>query len=185
MSSRLSSCAPPHWSVLSPPPPPQDADWFDQYSWSLFKAMSHMLCIGGYWIIRHWAAKMYHFHSNRLRPLPSAESHWHVAHPTQYDLGRHLLCTLSRTHDQPNSVTRLIEKAVSRKGKRLTEASQANTHWCLPFPYSSNKWRSTWLTENYLVTCEFALVITLSIGIKANSSTKTPFLMNFPNDCER
>ncbi|KAH9497395.1 Potassium/sodium hyperpolarization-activated cyclic nucleotide-gated channel 3 [Dermatophagoides farinae] len=24
----------------------QDADWFDQYSWSLFKAMSHMLCIG-------------------------------------------------------------------------------------------------------------------------------------------
>ncbi|KAJ6221196.1 hypothetical protein RDWZM_007008 [Blomia tropicalis] len=24
----------------------QEADWFDQYSWSLFKAMSHMLCIG-------------------------------------------------------------------------------------------------------------------------------------------
>ncbi|XP_017483037.1 PREDICTED: potassium/sodium hyperpolarization-activated cyclic nucleotide-gated channel 3-like [Rhagoletis zephyria] len=23
-----------------------NADWFDQYSWSLFKAMSHMLCIG-------------------------------------------------------------------------------------------------------------------------------------------
>lgn len=24
----------------------QESDWFDQYSWSLFKAMSHMLCIG-------------------------------------------------------------------------------------------------------------------------------------------
>lgn len=24
----------------------QDADWWEQYSWALFKAMSHMLCIG-------------------------------------------------------------------------------------------------------------------------------------------
>ena len=24
----------------------QDSDWFEQYSWALFKAMSHMLCIG-------------------------------------------------------------------------------------------------------------------------------------------
>lgn len=25
---------------------PQDAFWLEQYSWALFKAMSHMLCIG-------------------------------------------------------------------------------------------------------------------------------------------
>ena len=25
---------------------PQDVHWFEQYSWALFKAMSHMLCIG-------------------------------------------------------------------------------------------------------------------------------------------
>jgi hyperpolarization activated cyclic nucleotide-gated potassium channel 2 len=24
----------------------KQSEWFDQYSWSLFKAMSHMLCIG-------------------------------------------------------------------------------------------------------------------------------------------
>ena len=24
----------------------QEVDWWEQYSWSLFKAMSHMLCIG-------------------------------------------------------------------------------------------------------------------------------------------
>jgi len=42
ISDRFAKCI----SVLRPDANLQDSFWLEQYSWALFKAMSHMLCIG-------------------------------------------------------------------------------------------------------------------------------------------
>ena len=34
------------WEIISPHNVLQNASWLEQYTWALFKALSHMLCIG-------------------------------------------------------------------------------------------------------------------------------------------
>lgn len=114
----------------------QEAYWLEQYSWALFKAMSHMLCIG---YGRCGLNKLYalntqssftqtyilffFFLSFRIplsllttTQVSSTIPDRHVANNAVYDIWSNMLCPIFGTCDQSNTEFRLQSSTISRAG---------------------------------------------------------------------
>lgn len=88
------SSLPPLFAVLL-----QNVSWGKQYSYALFKAMSHMLCIG-------YGAR-----------APVSMSDLWIDHNAQYDCRSHVLRHVCRPRYGLNPITGLLTQAIPREGK--------------------------------------------------------------------
>ena len=85
----------------------QDADWWEQYSWALFKAMSHMLCIGyGRFLQPYITRPDWEKDSRHQRPIQVSPTvlDGYVVDDAEHDERGHLLRHVPRPRHQPYTV---------------------------------------------------------------------------------
>ena len=150
----------------------QTAPWTEQYTVALFKALSHMLCIG----YGRYPPQSYVDMWLTMLSMGTYLSHSRLWHSLSVGLVIGAMCYavtighVSALVQSFDTSRRLYNEKVIDEKRRV---ERDRIGW-----FSTNKWRNIWLGGNYRERWEIASRIIMNIVIKAKSFMKTLFFMN-------